>query len=117
MQYWSKINLKPLKNVKGQTMVDYIGDGEVLDVLNTQKDGKIALEIDKNENIITDENYIIYPTSYEVQKHGEAPAKELVLMFDDGQMKHIHPQVLDVFLKIMFPQFFFNWINSEKIYL
>jgi hypothetical protein len=44
--------------VKGQTMVDYIGDGEVLDVLNTPKDGKIALEIDKNENIITDENYI-----------------------------------------------------------
>jgi hypothetical protein len=35
--------------VKGQTMVDYIGDGEVLDVLNTPHDGKIALEIDPKE--------------------------------------------------------------------
>jgi hypothetical protein len=38
-------------------MVDYIGDGEVLDVLNTPHDGKIALEIDPKEKIITDENY------------------------------------------------------------
>jgi hypothetical protein len=53
----SKLNLKTLENVKGQTMVDYIGDGEVLDVLNTPHDGKIALEIDPKEKIITDENY------------------------------------------------------------
>lgn len=44
----SKFNMKNLENVKGQTMVDYIGDGEVLDVLNTPHNGKIALEVDKN---------------------------------------------------------------------
>jgi hypothetical protein len=56
-------------------MVDYIGDGEVLDVLNTPHDGKIALEIDPKEKIITDENYITYPSSYEVKKYGSAPQK------------------------------------------
>ena len=111
----AKINLKPLENVKGQTMVDYIGDGEVLDVLNTPKSGKIALEIDKNENIITDENYITYPTSYEVQKHGEAPAKELVLTFDDGPDETYTPQVLDVLSKHHVPAvFFLIGLNSEK---
>jgi hypothetical protein len=43
----SKISLKPLQNVKGQTMVDYIGDGEVLD--NTPKDGKISIELIKRK--------------------------------------------------------------------
>jgi cellulose synthase/poly-beta-1,6-N-acetylglucosamine synthase-like glycosyltransferase/spore germination protein YaaH/peptidoglycan/xylan/chitin deacetylase (PgdA/CDA1 family) len=111
----SKIDLKPLENVKGQTMVDYIGDGEVLDVLNVPHDGKISLEIDKNEQIITDENYISYPTSYEVQKHGEASPKELVLTFDDGPDETYTPQILDVLSKHHVPAaFFMVGLNAEK---
>lgn len=111
----SKIDLKPLENVKGQTMVDYIGDGEVLDVLNVPHDGKIAIETDKNEHIITDENYITYPTSYEVQKHGEASPKELVLTFDDGPDETYTPQILDVLSKYHVPAaFFMVGLNAEK---
>lgn len=111
----SKIDLKPLENVKGQTMVDYIGDGEVLDVLNVPHDGKIAIETDKNEHIITDENYINYPTSYEVQKHGEASPKELVLTFDDGPDETYTPKILDVLSKYHVPAaFFMVGLNAEK---
>ena len=111
----SKLNLKQLENVKGQTMVDYIGDGEVLDVLNTPHDGKIALEIDPKEKIITDENYMTYPSSYEVKKYGEAPQKELVLTFDDGPDETYTPQVLDVLSKYHVPAaFFLIGLNSEK---
>ncbi|UWX62627.1 polysaccharide deacetylase family protein [Chryseobacterium oranimense] len=111
----SKLNLKELENVKGQTMVDYIGDGEVLDVLNTPHDGKIALEIDPKEKIITDENYITYPSSYEVKKYGEAPQKELVLTFDDGPDETYTPQILDVLSKYHVPAaFFLVGLNAER---
>lgn len=111
----SKLNLKTLENVKGQTMVDYIGDGEVLDVLNTPHDGKIALEIDPKEKIITDENYITYPSSYEVKKYGSAPQKELVLTFDDGPDETYTPQILDVLSKYHVPAaFFLVGLNAEK---
>lgn len=111
----SGINLKALENVKGQTMVDYIGDGEVLDVLNTPHDGKIALETDPKEKIITDENYISYPSSYEVKKYGEAPQKELVLTFDDGPDETYTPQILDVLSKYHVPAaFFLVGLNAEK---
>ncbi|REC75643.1 polysaccharide deacetylase family protein [Chryseobacterium rhizosphaerae] len=111
----SKLNLKTLENVKGQTMVDYIGDGEVLDVLNTPHDGKIALEIDPKEKIITDENYITYPSSYEVKKYGSAPQKELVLTFDDGPDETYTPQVLDILSKYHVPAaFFLVGLNAEK---
>ncbi|MDQ0780633.1 polysaccharide deacetylase family protein [Chryseobacterium sp. W4I1] len=111
----SKLNLKILENVKGQTMVDYIGDGEVLDVLNTPHDGKIALEIDSKEKIITDENYITYPSSYEVKKYGEAPQKNLVLTFDDGPDETYTPQILDVLSKYHVPAaFFLVGLNAER---
>ncbi|WP_292010685.1 polysaccharide deacetylase family protein [Chryseobacterium sp.] len=111
----SKLNLKSLENVKGQTMVDYIGDGEVLDVLNTPHDGKIALEIDPKEKIITNENYIAYPSSYEVKKYGRAPQKELVLTFDDGPDETYTPQVLDILSKYHVPAaFFLVGLNAEK---
>ncbi|WP_288435038.1 polysaccharide deacetylase family protein [uncultured Chryseobacterium sp.] len=111
----SRLNLKTLENVKGQTMVDYIGDGEVLDVLNTPHDGKIALEIDPKEKIITDENYITYPSSYEVKKYGSAPQKELVLTFDDGPDETYTPQVLDILSQYHVPAaFFLIGLNAEK---
>jgi cellulose synthase/poly-beta-1,6-N-acetylglucosamine synthase-like glycosyltransferase/spore germination protein YaaH/peptidoglycan/xylan/chitin deacetylase (PgdA/CDA1 family) len=111
----SKLNLKNLENVKGQTMVDYIGNGEVLDVLNTPHDGKIALEIDPKEKIITDETYKTYPSSYEVKKYGEAPDKELVLTFDDGPDETYTPQILDVLSKYHVPAaFFLVGLNAEK---
>ncbi|NML59354.1 polysaccharide deacetylase family protein [Chryseobacterium cheonjiense] len=111
----SNLNLKSLENVKGQTMVDYIGDGEVLDVLNTPHDGKIKMEVDPKEKIITDENYITYPSSYEVKKYGEAPQKDLVLTFDDGPDETYTPQILDVLSKYHVPAaFFLVGLNAEK---
>lgn len=111
----SAFNIHSLEQVKGQTMVDYIGDGEVLDVLNTPHDGKLALEIDPKEKIITDENYIAYPSSYEVKKYGAAPQKELVLTFDDGPDETYTPQVLDVLSKYHVPAaFFLVGLNAEK---
>lgn len=110
-----KINLQNLEHVKGQTMVDYIGEGEVLDVLNTPHDGKIAVEIDPAEKIITDENYLSYPSSYEVKKYGAAPQKELVLTFDDGPDETYTPQILDILSKYHVPAaFFLVGINAEK---
>ncbi|KFF12995.1 glycosyl transferase family 2 [Chryseobacterium soli] len=111
----SNFSFKSLENVKGQTMVDYIGDGEVLDVLNTPHDGKIALETDAKEKIITDENYVTYPSSYEVKKYGSAPQKQLVLTFDDGPDETYTPQILDVLSKYHVPgAFFLVGLNAEQ---
>jgi cellulose synthase/poly-beta-1,6-N-acetylglucosamine synthase-like glycosyltransferase/spore germination protein YaaH/peptidoglycan/xylan/chitin deacetylase (PgdA/CDA1 family) len=111
----NKFNLSGLKLVKGQSMVDYIGDGEILDVLNTPHDGVIQLEVDSLEHIITNEKYVSYPSSYVVKKYGESPQSELVLTFDDGPDETYTPQVLDVLSKYHVPAaFFLVGVNAEK---
>lgn len=45
------------QNVKMTNGVDYIGEGEVLDVLNTPHPGIVNVELDKAEMLITEENY------------------------------------------------------------
>jgi peptidoglycan-N-acetylglucosamine deacetylase len=88
--------------------VDYIGHGEVMDVINDNPtEGAIRFDYDKENNIISNEYYDKLPTSYVVQKFGKSDEKKLVLTFDDGPDKEYTPQVLDVLKKENVPAAFF----------
>src|SRR5574344_1941631 len=73
----SKISKKELEDVKIVNDVDYVGDGEVLDVLNTPHPGKIKTEMDGTNMLISEESYIKIPSSYQIHKYGEAEDKKL----------------------------------------
>jgi cellulose synthase/poly-beta-1,6-N-acetylglucosamine synthase-like glycosyltransferase/spore germination protein YaaH/peptidoglycan/xylan/chitin deacetylase (PgdA/CDA1 family) len=85
---------------------DYIGDGEVLNVITTPQPGKIKLEIDTSEGIITEQKYIQLPTKYVIRKYGNVH-NQVILTFDDGPDPEYTPKVLDILKKEKIPATFF----------
>lgn len=110
-----KINMKEFQHVKMTNGVDYIGEGEVLDVLNTPHPGIVRTELDTTEMLISEENYIKIPSTYQVRKYGQAGPKQLVLTFDDGPDETYTPQILDILAKYKVPgAFFVVGLQAEK---
>ncbi|WP_241676482.1 glycosyltransferase [Flavobacterium pectinovorum] len=85
---------------------DYIGEGEVLNVLTDPQPGKIKLQTDPKESIITEENYLELPTKYVISKFGNVH-NEVVLTFDDGPDPTYTPQILDILKREKVPATFF----------
>lgn len=98
---------KSLENVNfGYSTPDYIGDGEILNVLTNPEPGKIKLDINKKENIISEQTYSKLPTKYVIQKYGNVH-KQVILTFDDGPDPEYTPQILDILKKEKVPAAFF----------
>ena len=107
-------NFNQLAEVPASNNVDYIGEGEILDVLNTPKDGLIKPEVDSIEMLISEEDYQRLPSMFVVKKYGNAPGK-IVLTFDDGPDPEYTPQILDILKKEHVPAaFFLIGINAEN---
>jgi peptidoglycan-N-acetylglucosamine deacetylase len=95
--------------------VDYVGDGEILDVLNTPHPGKISVELDTTDLIISEQNYVTLPSTYQVRKYGQAPPKQLIITFDDGPDETYTPEILDILSKYHVPAaFFVVGLQAEK---
>ena len=96
-----------LQNVNTPTGTpDYIGDGEVLSVIAAPSPGKIKLEIDTAEGIISEEKYEELPTNYVIKKYGNVK-NQVVLTFDDGPDPTYTPQILSILKKENVPAAFF----------
>lgn len=90
---------KTLQNVNfGFSTPDYIGDGEILNVITNPHPGKIELEIDKSENTILEQKYIELPTKYVIKKYGNVH-NQVILTFDDGPDSDYTPRILDILKK------------------
>ena len=98
---------KTLENVNfGYATPDYIGDGEILNVITIPESGKINLDIDKNENLISEQKYLELPTKYVIKKYGNVK-NQVILTFDDGPDPLYTPQILDILKKEKVPATFF----------
>ena len=96
-----------LQNVNTPTGTpDYIGDGEVLSVITAPSPGKIKLEIDTAEGLVSEEVYQVLPTNYVIRKYGNVK-NQVLLTFDDGPDPTYTPQVLDILKKEKVPAAFF----------
>jgi len=84
----------------------YIGDGEILNVIADPAPGRITLEIDKDDNIITEQRYVELPTKYVISKFGNVH-KQVILTFDDGPDPTYTPQILDILKREKVPAVFF----------
>ncbi len=110
-----KISKKDLEDVKMVKDVDYFGDGEVLDVVNVPHPGTIKTEIDSAEMLISEENYIKIPSTFQIRKYGMAPQKMLALTFDDGPDETYTPKILNILSKYHVPAaFFVVGLQAEK---
>lgn len=119
MRLWSfynlQINKKALKKfdfdafneVLGNEDIDYIGEGEILDIISSPSDGKIVPEIDTASMLISEENYVKLPSTYVVKKWGKTSEKKLVLTYDDGPDPTYTKQILDTLAYYHVPAAFF----------
>jgi cellulose synthase/poly-beta-1,6-N-acetylglucosamine synthase-like glycosyltransferase/spore germination protein YaaH/peptidoglycan/xylan/chitin deacetylase (PgdA/CDA1 family) len=102
-----KFNFTEFNNVAGNEDVDYLGEGDILDILSTPTDGKIKLEVDTGNMIITEENYIKLPSTYVIRQWGKTNGKKLVLTYDDGPDPLYTPEILDTLSYYHVPAAFF----------
>lgn len=94
-QALQKFNFNEFSTVPGLSEVDFMGQGEILDVLSTPKDGKIKCEIDSADMLIAEEKYETLPSSYVVKKWGYTNKPKIVLTYDDGPDTKYTKQILD----------------------
>lgn len=100
-------NFTEFNNVKSMSTPDFIGEGEVLDLMATPSDGRIATEIDSAEMLISEQYYEKLPSSYVVKRYGKRTDKKLVLSYDDGPDPLYTRQILDTLAKYHVPASFF----------
>jgi spore germination protein YaaH len=100
------IDLKHLSNVGLNNKIDYVGDGEVLDLITTPVKGEIDVKLDTVNYVITNQTYIKLPTKYVIRKYGYKPGK-IVLTFDDGPDPDFTPRILDILKREKVPAAFF----------
>ncbi|MBP0724398.1 glycosyltransferase [Bacillus sp. RG28] len=91
----TKDTLNELHQLSSNERVQYYGQGEILRVTNTIKQGYRDFNVDKN-GYITNEQYTKLPVTYEVQRYGQPKGKQVVLTFDDGPDPTYTPQILDI---------------------
>ena len=96
------------------------GEGELLRILYTPEEGKIDLQIDSAELLITEQTYKNLPSGYVYQKFAEdktpiGPGHKLILTFDDGPSPEYTPKILDILEKAKVPAtFFVIGLNTEQ---
>lgn len=106
---------KQLANVQASNDVDYVGEGEILDVISTPKAGRIAPEVDTVNDLIANEDYQSLPSIFVIRKYGKKD-KKVVLSFDDGPDNRYTPRILDILSREHVPAVFFmiglNAVNN-----
>lgn len=100
------ISLKRLTRIGLNDRVDYAGEGEILDLVSTPKEGKIDINLDTASYVIKSQDYVVLPTKYTIRRYGAAE-KKIVLTFDDGPDPVYTPQILDILKKNKVPGSFF----------
>ena len=97
-----------------------IGEGELLKIIYTPQEGKIDLQIDSSELLITEQQYKALPSGYVYQKFAEdktpiGPGHKIILTFDDGPSPEYTPKILDILEKEKVPAtFFVIGLNTEQ---
>lgn len=92
---------------------DYIGEGEVLNVISEPQAGSLKIEVDTSEQTVSEEQYLAYPTNYVIRKFGKVN-NQVILTFDDGPDPEYTPRILDILKKEKVPAtFFVVGMNAE----
>ena len=107
--------LNTVKDIAKDESPSYQGEGEVLDIVGGPTSGKITLEKDTSEMLISEENYDSLPSKWVARKYGTKDKKKLVLTFDDGPDPKYTPEILDILNRENVPAtFFIVGINAEN---
>ena len=103
-----------MRTVNVSNDVDYVGEGEILDVITTPRPGAIDLSVDTSEDLIANERFDSLPSIFVIKKYGHQN-KKIVLSFDDGPDSKYTPAIIDILSREHVPAvFFLIGINAEN---
>ena len=103
-----------LQQEQSSYSVDYVGAGEILNIMSVPHPGKFSIEYDKAENLVAEEEYKSLPSGYVINKAGEKKGL-VVLTFDDGPDERYTPRILNILSEYKVPAaFFVTGINAEQ---
>lgn len=110
-----KFNFDEFAKVETSNDVDFMGEGEILDVISTPTPGHIRTELDTSWMLISEEFYDTLPSMFVVKQFGKSTEKKMVLTFDDGPHPVYTRQILDILDKYnVVANFFIVGIEAEK---
>jgi cellulose synthase/poly-beta-1,6-N-acetylglucosamine synthase-like glycosyltransferase/spore germination protein YaaH/peptidoglycan/xylan/chitin deacetylase (PgdA/CDA1 family) len=106
-------NFNQLTKTTPSQYPDFIGEGEIMDIVSITDSGDIEIKYN-DENVISEQIYTNFPTSYVIKKYGKLD-KKVILTFDDGPSSEYTPRILDILEKEKVPAaFFVIGINAEN---
>jgi cellulose synthase/poly-beta-1,6-N-acetylglucosamine synthase-like glycosyltransferase/peptidoglycan/xylan/chitin deacetylase (PgdA/CDA1 family)/spore germination protein YaaH len=91
----SNSNADGLRKINYGYLVDFEGNGELLDVMSRPQPGARDVQVDPATGFISAETITATPTSYVVQRTGDRPGM-IALTFDDGPDPRWTPAILDI---------------------
>ncbi len=111
-------NYSLLNDVHSSNDVNYMGEGEILDVITTPKAGHINIVTDTAEDLVNNETYESLPSIFVIKRYGKKE-KKIALSFDDGPDNLYTPKILDILSHEHVPAVFFmigvNAVNNIPI--
>jgi len=94
--------------------IQYIGDGEILDLVNSPEPGLVKFAYNPANGLIEDQQYVKTPSNYVIKRFGERD-NTVVLTFDDGPDPTYTPEVLDILKREhVLAAFFLVGVMAEK---
>ncbi len=109
----NKNRLDSVDQIPTLTNVDYVGEGEILNILSTPSKGVIEFEYDSTDKLISEEKYKSLPSGYVIKKSGNKE-KKIVLSFDDGPDEDYTNKIISILEKYNIPaSFFVTGVNIQ----
>jgi hypothetical protein len=95
-----------LRKIEYGYLVDFEGNGELLDAVSRPQSGQRNIEVDPASGFIKSEEITSSPSSYVVERTGDRPGL-IALTFDDGPDPQWTPAILDILKRENVPATFF----------
>jgi cellulose synthase/poly-beta-1,6-N-acetylglucosamine synthase-like glycosyltransferase/peptidoglycan/xylan/chitin deacetylase (PgdA/CDA1 family)/spore germination protein YaaH len=99
--------------------IDYEGQGEVLRVTGTPREGHRSIQYEAAAGLITASSVTTLPSGYQITRWGSAGKKDVALSFDDGPDPAWTPRILDILKERQAPATFFvvgeNAVRSPEL--
>lgn len=107
-------DLRKIAQLSTDDNINYVGNGEILDLTSTPSPGDVKLTINKNNFSIDNQVYNKLPSPYVIKRFGEAD-KKIAFTFDDGPDPLYTPQIIKILKQEKVPAcFFVVGVMAEK---
>ncbi len=103
-----------LETISAPDDVQFVGDGEVLQPESEPHKGRRSIDYDPDSGMITDEEYVEFPSSTVLRRSG-LQKHAVAITFDDGPSEYTGP-ILDILKKYKVPATFFVIGGNAEMY-